>query len=97
MDSSHIYVPANKSTWSGYKTVTTYFVDYKVNSDNKYEFDVEFSGILPKGEVVEGSLSQDDTNDVFSFEVKDPKTIDSVENNLLKNSYNADAAKTLHI
>lgn len=132
-----------KLPWSGYKTVTNYFVDYKVNN-NKYEFEVVFTGILPKGEVVEGdikeiepndsfetansislgsvvrgSLNKDDTNDVFSFEIKDPKTIDivldnldgqginwilykstdlnnyvaypSIENNLLKNTYNADA------
>lgn len=132
-----------KLPWSGYKTVTNYFVDYKVNSNNKYEFEVVFTGILPKGEVVEGdikesepndnfetantislgslvkgSLNKDDTNDVFSFEIKDPKTIDivldnidnhglnwllyksddlnnyvtypSVENNILKNSYDAE-------
>lgn len=133
-----------KLPWSGYKTVTNHFVDYKIDSNNKYEFDVVFSGILPKGEVVEGeikeaepnnsfetansitlgnvvtgSLSKEDTIDVFAFEVKYPKTIDivldnldgnginwllykstdlnnyiaypNVENNLLKNSYNADA------
>lgn len=132
-----------KLPWSGYKTVTNYFVDYKVNN-NKYEFEVVFTGILPKGEVIEGdikesepndnfetansislgkevkgSLNKDDTNDVFSFEIKDPKTIEivldnidnhglnwllyksddlnnyvaypSIENNLLKNTYNADA------
>lgn len=132
-----------KLPWSGYKTVTNYFVDYKVNSNNKYEFEVVFTGILPKGEVVEddikesepndkfetanaislgslvkGSLNKDDTNDVFSFEIKDPKTIDivldnidnhglnwllyksddlnnyvtypSAENNILKNSYDAE-------
>ena len=64
-DSSHIYVPANTSTWSGYKTVSNYFVDYTVNSDNKYEFDVEFSGILPKGEIVEDEIKESEPNNSF--------------------------------
>ena len=31
--------------WSGYKTVTAYFVNYRVNSSNEFEYDVVFHGI----------------------------------------------------
>ncbi|MEW9502773.1 collagenase [Jeotgalibacillus marinus] len=34
------------STWSGYKTVTAYFVNHRVNDDGRYEFDVVFHGLL---------------------------------------------------
>lgn len=33
------------SSWSGYKTLTAYFTDYKVNSDGNYEFKVNFHGL----------------------------------------------------
>ncbi|MEN1938677.1 collagenase ColA [Paenibacillus sp. 102] len=31
--------------WSGYKTVTAYFVNYRVNAKNQFEYDVVFHGI----------------------------------------------------
>ena len=31
--------------WSGYKTVTAYFVNYRINSSNQFEYDVVFHGI----------------------------------------------------
>jgi microbial collagenase len=31
--------------WSGYKTVTAYFVNYRVNSSNQFEYDVVFHGV----------------------------------------------------
>ncbi|MEW8957317.1 PKD domain-containing protein [Clostridium sp.] len=34
-----------ENSWSGYKTLTAYFTNYKVNSDGNYEFEVNFHGI----------------------------------------------------
>ncbi|MEH7462624.1 collagenase ColA [Bacillus thuringiensis] len=31
--------------WSGYKTVTAYFVNYRVNNENQFQYDVVFHGI----------------------------------------------------
>ncbi|HDR7613206.1 TPA: collagenase ColA [Bacillus mycoides] len=31
--------------WSGYKTVTAYFVNYRVNAKNQFEYDVVFHGV----------------------------------------------------
>ncbi|MBJ7988236.1 hypothetical protein, partial [Bacillus cereus] len=31
--------------WSGYKTVTAYFVNYRVNAKNQIEYDVVFHGV----------------------------------------------------
>ncbi|AOR23362.1 collagenase [Clostridium taeniosporum] len=36
----------NKLPWKGYKTVTGYFVNPRVSSDNKVEYDVVFHGLL---------------------------------------------------
>ncbi len=33
--------------WSGYKTVTSYFVDYRLDKNNNVVFDVVFHGLLP--------------------------------------------------
>ncbi|MFS1512197.1 collagenase [Chengkuizengella sp. SCS-71B] len=33
--------------WSGYRTVTAYFVNHRVNSNGDYEYDVVFHGLLP--------------------------------------------------
>ncbi|MFS1515848.1 collagenase [Bacillus sp. SCS-151] len=38
--------------WSGYRTVTAYFVNHRVNSSGNYEFDVVFHGLLPGGAVI---------------------------------------------
>lgn len=32
--------------WSGYKTVTAYFTDYKVDKDGNYTFNIHFHGLL---------------------------------------------------
>ncbi|TCP67062.1 collagenase [Baia soyae] len=40
-----VLVDLNNQSWSGYKTVTAYFVNYRVNN-NKAEFDVVFHGVL---------------------------------------------------
>ncbi|MDP5273001.1 collagenase [Chengkuizengella axinellae] len=34
--------------WSGYKTTTAYFVDYRVNNSRNYEYDVVFHGLLKR-------------------------------------------------
>lgn len=31
--------------WSGYKTVTAYFVNYRVNAANQFEYDIVFHGV----------------------------------------------------
>ena len=31
--------------WTGYKTVTAYFVNYRVNASGQFEYDVVFHGI----------------------------------------------------
>ncbi|SFW97704.1 microbial collagenase [Thermoactinomyces sp. DSM 45891] len=41
-----VLVDLNNQSWSGYKTVTTYFVNYRVNNKNQAEFDVVFHGVL---------------------------------------------------
>lgn len=38
----------DKKSWTGYKTVTCYFTNYKVDSNNKFTYDVVFNGYLPK-------------------------------------------------
>ncbi|MDC2865083.1 collagenase ColA [Bacillus sp. BP-3] len=35
----------SEKEWSGYKTLTAYFVNYRVNSAGQFEYDVVFSGI----------------------------------------------------
>lgn len=32
--------------WSGYKTVTAYFVNYRVNAANQFEYDIVFHGVV---------------------------------------------------
>ncbi|MPQ44357.1 collagenase [Clostridium tarantellae] len=36
----------DKKVWSGYKTITAYFTDYKVDNNGNYNFQVHFHGIL---------------------------------------------------
>lgn len=31
--------------WTGYKTLTAYFVNYRVNNAGQFEYDVVFSGV----------------------------------------------------
>ncbi|UPW83507.1 collagenase [Lysinibacillus sp. Ag94] len=35
----------SQKEWSGYKTVTAYFVNYRVNAANQFEYDIVFHGI----------------------------------------------------
>ncbi|PGU09200.1 collagenase [Bacillus cereus] len=35
----------SQNGWSGYKTVTAYFVNYRVNAANQYEYDIVFHGV----------------------------------------------------
>ena len=34
-------------SWTGYKTVTAYFVNHRVDENNNMVFDMVFHGILP--------------------------------------------------
>ncbi|PPA93482.1 collagenase [Brevibacillus laterosporus] len=38
-----------KKSWNGYRTVTAYFVNYKVTKDGRFSYDVVFHGKLPEG------------------------------------------------
>lgn len=52
--------------WTGYKTITCYFTDYNVNSENKYEFDVVFHGFLPdESPHQEGITSENEPNNTI--------------------------------
>ncbi|GGE83607.1 collagenase ColA [Priestia taiwanensis] len=35
----------SKKEWTGYKTLTAYFVNYRVNASNQFEYDVVFHGV----------------------------------------------------
>ncbi|MDA1762046.1 collagenase ColA [Bacillus cereus] len=35
----------SQNGWSGYKTVTAYFVNYRVNAANQFEYDIVFHGV----------------------------------------------------
>ncbi|GAB0169943.1 collagenase [Lysinibacillus sp. CTST325] len=35
----------SQKEWSGYKTVTAYFVNYRVNAANQFEYDIVFHGV----------------------------------------------------
>ncbi|HDX9580690.1 TPA: collagenase, partial [Bacillus pseudomycoides] len=35
----------SQKEWSGYKTVTAYFVNYRVNNENQFQYDIVFHGI----------------------------------------------------
>ncbi|MFF2179503.1 collagenase [Lysinibacillus sp. NPDC058147] len=35
----------SQKEWSGYKTVTAYFVNYRVNAANRFEYDIVFHGV----------------------------------------------------
>jgi len=37
-----------KDSWNGYKTLTCYFVNYSVDSSNRFQYDVVFHGAFPK-------------------------------------------------
>jgi microbial collagenase len=39
----------SQKEWSGYKTVTAYFVNYRVNAQNQFEYDVVFHGVATDG------------------------------------------------
>ncbi|AYK08059.1 collagenase [Brevibacillus laterosporus] len=39
----------SKKSWNGYRTVTAYFVNYKITKDGRFSYDVVFHGKLPKG------------------------------------------------
>ncbi|MDN9011655.1 collagenase [Brevibacillus laterosporus] len=39
----------SKKSWNGYRTLTAYFVNYKVTKDGRFSYDVVFHGKLPEG------------------------------------------------
>ncbi|PEE04066.1 collagenase ColA [Bacillus pseudomycoides] len=42
--------------WSGYKTVTAYFVNYRVNNENQFEYDIVFHGIATDEGASQGTI-----------------------------------------
>ncbi|MRB61561.1 PKD domain-containing protein [Bacillus thuringiensis] len=46
----------SQKKWSGYKTVTAYFVNYRVNNENQFQYDIVFHGIATDEGANEGII-----------------------------------------
>ncbi|MED0987740.1 collagenase [Bacillus paramycoides] len=46
----------SQKEWSGYKTVTAYFVNYRVNNENQFQYDIVFHGIATDEGANEGMI-----------------------------------------
>ncbi|MED2864820.1 collagenase ColA [Bacillus thuringiensis] len=55
--------------WTGYKTLTAYFVNYRVNNAGQFEYDVVFSGVNTE----EGTAVEKEPNN--SFETANPLSL----------------------
>ncbi|PEI96938.1 collagenase [Bacillus pseudomycoides] len=51
----------SEKEWSGYKTLTAYFVNYRVNAAGQFEYDVVFSGVNTE----EDTTVEKEPNDTF--------------------------------
>ena len=49
-------IQLSNDSWSGYKTLTAYFTDYRLDDNNNFVFDVTFTGIAPWDTTVENLL-----------------------------------------
>ena len=59
-------VELSKEQWSGYKTLTAYFTDYKLDANNNFVFDVTFTGIAPWDATAENILPVVNINGPYS-------------------------------
>ncbi|EJR92445.1 collagenase [Bacillus cereus] len=59
-------------TWSGYKTLTAYFINYRINSVGKLEYDVVFSGVNTEGNI---AVEKEPNN---SFETANPLSLNTL-------------------
>ncbi|MFJ8531014.1 collagenase [Bacillus sp. NPDC094106] len=46
----------SQKEWSGYKTVTAYFVNYRVNNENQFQYDIVFHGIATDEGASQGTI-----------------------------------------
>ncbi|ENQ3080445.1 collagenase [Bacillus cereus] len=46
----------SQKEWSGYQTVTAYFVNYRVNNENQFEYDIVFHGIATDEGASQGTI-----------------------------------------
>ncbi|ETT86904.1 collagenase ColA [Bacillus mycoides] len=58
--------------WSGYKTLTAYFVNYRVNAAGQFEYDVVFSGVNTE----EGTAVEKEPNN--SFDAANPLSLNTL-------------------
>ncbi|EJQ49905.1 hypothetical protein IEQ_02731 [Bacillus cereus BAG6X1-2] len=58
--------------WSGYKTLTAYFVNYRVNDAGQFEYDVVFSGVNTE----EGTAVEKEPNN--SFDAANPLSLNTL-------------------
>lgn len=68
----------NNASWSGYKTLTAYFVNRRVNSNNQFVYDVVFHGIVTDLEAVDGPVGNAKP-DEFSESMKEKENNDTFE------------------
>ncbi|KFN03276.1 collagenase [Bacillus clarus] len=68
----------SQKEWSGYKTLTAYFVNYRVNAAGQFEYDVVFSGLNTEEDT---SVEKEPNN---SFDTANPLSL----NMLLRGSLN---------
>jgi len=50
----------SQKEWSGYKTVTAYFVNYRVNNENQFQYDIVFHGIATDEGANQGTIVKRD-------------------------------------
>ncbi|MES1052541.1 collagenase [Bacillus thuringiensis] len=62
----------SEKEWSGYKTLTAYFVNYRVNNAGQFEYDVVFSGVNTE----EGMAVEKEPNN--SFDTANPLSLNTL-------------------
>ncbi|PFL24769.1 collagenase [Bacillus cereus] len=62
----------SEKEWSGYKTLTAYFVNYRVNDAGQFEYDVVFSGVNTE----EGTAVEKEPNN--SFDTANPLSLNTL-------------------
>ncbi|PEA06988.1 collagenase [Bacillus cereus] len=62
----------SEKEWSGYKTLTAYFVNYRVNNAGQFEYDVVFSGLNTE----EGTAVEKEPNN--SFDTANPLLLNTI-------------------
>ncbi|QZY55254.1 collagenase [Crassaminicella profunda] len=68
----------NNASWSGYKTLTAYFVNRRVNANNQFVYDMVFHGIVTDPAAVDGPVGNAKT-DEFAKSMKEKENNDTFE------------------